>query len=149
MIQIKDILTKNRIVFNASAQSKKKVLELIAETIAAHTDLSAHDIFDGLVARERLGSTSIGHGVAIPHTRLEQIDHVIGCFILLKDGIDFDALDHSKVNMLFSLIVPMEAGEAHLELLATLANLFHQEPLRMQLKNAVSIDELYQRLISV
>jgi PTS system nitrogen regulatory IIA component len=149
MIQIRDILTLERTLLGATAQSKKKALELISETIAAHQpNLNDHDIFDGLVARERLGSTSIGYGVAIPHTRLDAATEVVGCFILLKEGIDFDALDHNNIDMMFALVVPSEAHQAHLELLATLADLFRQEQLRIQLRQATSSAILYQRLIS-
>ncbi|MBS0286217.1 MAG: PTS sugar transporter subunit IIA [Proteobacteria bacterium] len=148
MIELSDILTLDRTVYSAIVHSKKKALEYIAETFCLSIPtLNAHDIFDGLVQRERLGSTAIGHGVAIPHCRLEATTQAYGCFVLLKEGIDFDAEDHQQVDMLFSLIVPMEAHEEHLEFLATLARLFREETFRRQLYQATSRDELYQRLI--
>ncbi len=149
MIQLSDILTLDRIVYSAIVHSKKKALEYTADTCCLSIpSLNAHDIFDGLVERERLGSTAIGHGVAIPHCRLEAAEHAIGCFMLLKEGIDFDAEDHMQVDLIFSLIVPFEAQEMHLELLATLARLFRQESFRRQLYQASNREELYQRLIN-
>lgn len=147
MLAIKDILTINRTYYSLRAQSKKKALELISESIA--TDLNhirAHDIFDGLIMRERLGSTAISNGVAIPHTRLAEIDRTLGCFISLKDGIDFGAEDNIKVDLIFSLIVPTDTDETHLELLASLAHIFREETLRNALRNAKSREELYDIL---
>lgn len=149
MIHIRDILTVDRTIPIATVNSKKKALELIADTFAMSVPrLNAHNIFDGLVERERLGSTSIGHGVAIPHCRLEETEQALGCFILLKEGIDFDAEDHLRVDLLFSLLVPMDAHEDHLELLATIAKAFRQESYRRNLYQASTSLELYERLIS-
>ncbi len=148
MIQLSDILSLDRTVYCAIANSKKKALELIAQTFCLSVpSLNEHDIFDGLVQRERLGSTAVGYGCAIPHCRVSETEHAIASFIMLKEGIDFDAEDHQEVNMLFSLIVPMDAQEMHLELLATIARLFRQETFRRQLYQAKTRDELYQRLI--
>ncbi len=150
MIQLSDILTPDRTVLCAIAQSKKKALELISETFCLSVpSLNENEIFDGLVERERLGSTAIGYGVAIPHCRVSEIEQALGCFIMLKEGIDFDAEDHQQVSMLFSLIVPIEAQEMHLELLATIARLFRNEPYRRQLYQAKTRDELFLRLTHV
>lgn len=147
MLHIHDILTLERTHFALRAQSKKKALELLSESLT--TDLiqvRAHDIFDGLIMRERLGSTAIGHGVAIPHTRLAAIDKTLGCFISLKDGIDFGAEDNENVDLIFALIVPAETDEMHLELLASIAHVFGQESTRQSLRQAKSREELYERL---
>ncbi len=149
MIQLSDILTLDRTIYSAIANSKKKSLELIAQNFCLSVpSLNEHDIFDGLVERERLGSTAIGYGCAIPHCRVNETNQALACFIMLREGIDFDAEDHQQVNMLFSLIVPTDATEMHLELLATIARLFRQETFRRQLYQAKTRDELYQRLIS-
>ncbi len=149
MIHIRDILTLDRTVSAAIVHSKKKALEFVADTISLSVpSLTGHDIFDGLVERERLGSTAIGHGCAIPHCRLNETEQALGCFVLLKKGIDFDAEDHIQVDMLFSLIVPMEAQEQHLELLATIARIFRQETFRRNLYQATNREELYQKLIN-
>lgn len=148
MLHIKDILTLDRTIYMVTVKSKKKALELIADTIAESVPtLSAHDVFDKLIDRERLGSTSIGHGVAIPHARLDSLESPIGCFLSLKEGIDFDAGDHPHVNMMFTLVVPTEAVIGHIELLSTVAYIFSQESFRKELKQSTSKEALYQRLI--
>ncbi len=147
MLHIKDILTLNRTHYNLRAQSKKKALELISESMASELiQVRAHDIFDGLIMRERLGSTAISHGVAIPHTRLNALDQTMGCFISLKEGIDFGAEDNIKVDLIFSLLVPSETDETHLDLLASLAHIFREAVLREKLRNAKSREELYEIL---
>lgn len=147
MLHIKDILTLDRTHYAMRAQSKKKALELISESLATElTQVRAHDIFDGLIMRERLGSTAISNGVAIPHTRLGAIDQTLGCFISLKEGIDFGAEDNIEVDLIFSLIVPTDTDETHLELLSQLAHIFREEVLRNKLRNATSSEELYEIL---
>lgn len=148
MLHIKDILTLDRTIYMVTVKSKKKALELIADTISeSMPTLTAYDVFDKLIDRERLGSTSIGHGVAIPHARLDSLDAPIGCFLCLKEGIDFDAGDHPLVNMIFTLIVPTEAIIEHIELLSTIAYIFSQDPFRKELKQSTSKEAVYQRLI--
>ena len=146
-LQVRDILSLERTVFSAPVNSKKKALEMIADTVALTVpSLRKHDIFDGLIARERLGSTAVGHGVALPHCRL-RTEEVIGCFILLKEGIDFDAQDGEPVDLLFALLVPLDADKSHLDLLALLAEIFRKEDFRSMLRKASSREELFQRLI--
>src|SRR6266849_2015866 len=117
-MKIKDILTMDRVVYCTSVKSKKKAIELIAQTYAySLPQLNPNEIFDNIIERERLGSTAIGHGVALPHCRLENLQEAVGCFILLRNGIQFDAQDKEPVSMLFSLLVPSDAQEVHLHLL--------------------------------
>jgi len=149
MLHISNILTLERTVYLATINSKKKALELIADTFSeSNPALVVDDIFNKLVERERLGSTAIGHGVAIPHARLSSLHHPLGCFISLKNGIDFDTEDHHEVNMIFTLVVPEEADDMHIELLATLAHLFSQDAFRQSLNNASSKEDLYKKLLS-
>ena len=146
-MKIKDILTLDRVVYNATVKSKKKAFELIAQTFAyTAPQLNPNDIFDNLVERERLGTTAIEHGVALPHCRLENLPEAMGCFILLKNGIDFDAQDKIPVRMLFSLLVPSEAQEVHLHLLGEIARTFHVEAFRQDILNAKSKDDLFHIL---
>lgn len=148
MLHIKDILTLDRTLYLVSVKSKKKAFELIADTMSeSDPALSSHDIFDKLIDRERLGSTSIGHGVAIPHARIDSLKSPIGCFLYLKDGIDFDAGAHPPVNMIFTLAVPTDAVSEHIELLGTIAHTFSQASFRDDLKHAPSKDKLYNRLV--
>ncbi len=146
---ISEMLPLQRVRFGSSAQSKKNAFEQIAELFAVSQEIvHRHDIFDGLVARERLGNTSLGYGVALPHCRLAHIEKPIACFIHFRKGIDYDAQDKLPVDLLFSLIVPEDAEVEHLNLLADISSLFHQETFRQSLRQAGSAKELYQRLTS-
>ncbi|MEM7054609.1 MAG: PTS sugar transporter subunit IIA [Pseudomonadota bacterium] len=123
-MQLVDILANERIALDISVSSKKSLLEKAAELLALSPDAtSSRAIFNGLCQRERLGSTGLGHGVAIPHCRVEQIG-VSGAFIRLRRPIDFDSPDSEKVDLFFALSVPAECSETHLRLLASIAGIF-------------------------
>lgn len=146
-MNITDILSPDYIACAATAVSKKRALEEISELIAGNNaPLSPNDIFDSLLSRERLGSTGIGHGVAIPHGRVHNVNKTIGAFIQLSNGIDFDAIDGNPVNLLFALLVPEESTDEHLKILALLAEMFSDEAFCQQLGNAASTNEIYNLL---
>ena len=138
-------LDRTRCLINAS--SKKKALEIIAETIANTTTLEARDIFDGMVARERLGSTGLGRGIAIPHTRIDNINEPLGCFVSLQEGVEYHAEDNKPVDLLFALIVPTDATEEHLQLLAAIARLFRDETFNDKLRHCTSRTDLFQWIL--
>ncbi|WP_455216746.1 PTS sugar transporter subunit IIA, partial [Kaarinaea lacus] len=119
-MQIADIITPERVASNVEAKSKKRALEKISDILAANSDtgMGATDIFDSLIARERLGTTAIDHGVAIPHGRIKNSKQTVGAFVQFSNGIDCDAMDHKSVNLMFALLVPEESTEEHLQLLA-------------------------------
>ena len=148
-MQLIDIITPDRVACNVQATSKKRVLETISEIIAAHSDtpMRASEIFDSLIARERLGTTAIDHGIAIPHGRMKNSTDTIGAFVQLSEGIDCDAMDHKNVNLMFALLVPEESTEEHLQILARLAKMFGDEKLREQLRSAPDNKTLYDLLI--
>lgn len=148
MTKLSEIITPQRIACNLQLGSKKRVLECIGDMIASSdSGLLPTEIFDSLIARERLGSTGIGHGVAIPHGRLENIDVATCAFVSLEEGIDFDAVDRQPVNLVLALVVPVESTEEHLQLLAQLAEMFSDEDLRQHLRDAKSSEEIYDLLI--
>jgi len=129
--------------------SKKKVLEHVAEAIAgAFPSLPEHALFDNLIARERLGSTGIGQGIAIPHSRMEECNEVIGALLVLEEKVAFDSIDNLPVDLLFVLIVPKEASSEHLELLSQIAERFNDQQFCEQLRGAQSNDELYTLMTS-
>jgi PTS system nitrogen regulatory IIA component len=145
---LSDILTPQQVRFSASAQSKKKAFEQIAELFTTQQEsVGKYEIFDGLVARERLGNTGLGHGVGLPHCRLEGLEKPIACFMHFRNGIDYDAMDKVPVDLLFSLLVPIGFEEEHLSLLAEISRILHEESVRLALRGATSAKELYQRLI--
>lgn len=146
-MHIAEFISPERVVIHQQVSSKKRALELMSGLIAAaQPDLIETEIFDCLVGRERLGSTGLGHGVAIPHGRLKAVDRPIGAFAVLEQGVDFDAVDGEAVDLVFALVVPEESTEEHLQVLATLAALFSDEALRGRLRHATSPEELYTLL---
>lgn len=146
-MQINEILTLERTLFGVPGGSKKRVLEYFSKFIAQQIpQLDAEEVFSRLIARERLGSTGIGQGVALPHCRISHCKEAVGTFIRLRDKIDFDAIDGQPVDLIFLLLVPEEANEAHLQTLALLAERFSDEELRKELRKTDQPDQLYQLL---
>ena len=145
-MQLSNIITPERVVSSLDGASKKRVLELTAEFIAEESQIDSEDIYHGLIDRERLGSTGIGYGVAIPHCRVASLgdDETRGYLIQLNQGIDFDSIDGQDVELLFVLLVPESTNQAHLNLLAQLANCFSDDQFRRDLKLATDSDELFE-----
>lgn len=142
---IVSLLTPDRTLHNAEGGSKKRVLEFASKLIASSKeDVSAEEIFSGLIGRERLGSTGIGEGVAIPHCRLAGVTEATAVLLHLADAIDFDAIDNRPVDLLFFLLVPEDACDEHLATLGKLAEVFSQEEARAQLRAAESDQALFE-----
>ena len=143
------ILSPGRTLCDAPGISKKRTLENIAEFICKDIpSLNANELFESFIARERLGSTGLGHGIAIPHCRIKSCETIIGSLIKLDQAIDFDAIDGEPVDLLFVLLVPAEATDEHLKVLATLAQMFSDVDFCQQLRNANDDDSLYQLAIA-
>jgi len=132
---------------HVQATSKKRVLEYFSKLLATETSsLTSHDIFESLLGRERLGSTALGKGVAIPHARVAKCDVTLAAFLQLEKGIDFDALDKQPVDLLFALMVPENSTEEHLNILAQLANMFSENEFREKLRNTQGCLEKFNLL---
>jgi len=143
-LEIADILTPERTISDVAVSSKKKLLEFIAGIISEELDdSSSDDIFERLIGRERLGSTGIGEGIAIPHCRLRQCDQALGVLLHLHEAIDFDSIDRQPVDLVFALLVPEEATDEHLQILATLAQNFSQSSYREQLRKSGTNQQLF------
>lgn len=148
MINIADLITPERILPKVETASKKRALEALSQLIARdRPELSQQKVFESLIARERLGATGLGRGVALPHGRLENLGQVIGAFIRLEKGVDFDAIDKQPVDLLFALLVPVDSTDEHLQILATLAQMFGDMQLREQLRTTDSSTALFELLI--
>ena len=144
-MQLETILTPGRTLCGVPGSSKKRVLENIAQSISEDiSSLDSNLLFDSLVARERLGSTGLGHGIAIPHCRMKSCSKVIGALIRLNEPVDFDAIDGEPVDLIFVLIVPEEAHAEHLQVLAHLAEMFNDEAFCQQLRQCEDNAALYQ-----
>ena len=138
-------LDKQRILLLKEISSKKRVFELLGETLAADLeDVQAAQIVDGLIARERLGSTALGEGVAIPHCRVDNIDHIRCAIIKLDHPVEFDAPDGGDVSIICALVVPTEATEEHLQTLASLAEFLAKPSNRESLRNCENEQELLE-----
>lgn len=146
-LTIENILAPELTQCKVPAASKKRVLEFIAEQIRQHNaSLSESQIFNNLISRERLGSTGIGQGIAIPHCRLDGLEHVIGVLLTLEDTVEFDAIDNQPVDLVFALVVPKEATSEHLELLSQLAEKFNERSFCDRLRQCDDAHTLFQRM---
>ncbi len=146
-MKVSKLLTPERVYSRADAASKKRALELLSVILAENQEnISSADIFNSLLARERLSSTGLSRGVALPHGRVKNIDQPLCAFLQLREGIDFDSNDHQPVDLLCALIVPEHSTDEHLQILATLAEMFRNEEFCEQLRKASSNEELYQKL---
>lgn len=125
-MDLKTILTPELTFCNLQGVSKKRLIETSADLIAEQVEsVDANQIYNALIAREQLGSTGLGNGIAIPHCRVPKCTETIGCLVKLESGIDFDAIDGKPVDLLFYLLVPENTIEGHLEVLRNLAERFN------------------------
>ena len=150
MIRLENILTPGRSLVNVPGGSKKRVLEQIANLVARELpELDGQDIFESLIAREKLGSTGFGNGSAIPHCRLPGCSAPISALLRLDAPVDFDAIDGAPVDLLFVLLVPEAATDEHLELLRQIASMLDRSDVRERLRQAQGSDSLYQVVVDI
>ncbi len=146
-MNVEEFLSREKIRLNCHVTSKKRLLESMASLLMeGRTDISPKSVFQILVDRERLGSTGIGHGVALPHGRVPELDQPVAALVVLDEPLDYDSLDHEPVTLVFGLLVPAEATEQHLQILARLAQLFGMAEFRARLMRATSPDEAFELL---
>lgn len=130
---------------NVPGGSKKRALEQIANLIGREVpELDTQAVYEALIAREKLGSTGFGNGIAIPHCRLQGCESPVSALLHLDAPIDFDAIDGAPVDLLFVLLVPQAATDAHLELLRQIASMLDRKDVRDKLRSASSNEALYQ-----
>ncbi len=146
-MNIASLLPADQILCGPEVSSKKRALEILSSLLAkSGPELSEEEIFDGLLHRERLGTTGLGRGVAIPHTRLPSLTRPTLAMIKLDKGIDFDAPDHQPVDILFALAVPDDDNSSHLDILAMLAEMLGRQEFIEQLRKTFNCEALYQQL---
>jgi PTS system nitrogen regulatory IIA component len=142
-----DLLSPGRILAGVRINSKKRLLELISTTLAKiNKDLSSREIFESLCAREHLGSTALGNGVAIPHGRISSTKGVEALFIQLVKPLPFDADDGKPVDLLFALVVPQHCTDDHSKLLSSIAERFSDPQLQEQLRNSEDANAIFHLL---
>ncbi len=146
-MEIAQILAPGSVAWNAATRSKKAVLEALAGLIAGPPGIvTASDVFQGLLARERLGSTALGRGIAIPHGRMERCERPRAAFLRAASPVAFDAADDLPVDLFFALLVPAECQDEHLRILAHLAEMFSDEDFVARLRASSGPAEAYQSL---
>ena len=134
-------------LFRSKANSKKQAIQELAARAAAVTGLPERDIFDTLLQRERLGSTGVGNGIAIPHGKLVALTKLVGLFARLERPIEFDALDDQPVDLIFVLLAPEGAGADHLKALARIARLLRDTSTASKLRATTDAEALYTILM--
>lgn len=146
-MQLIDLLTPDRVIADVMVTSKKRALEFVADLIAKDDGASAQRlVLDGFCARERMGTTAFGGGVAMPHGRLKNFSEARGAFVRLSEPIDFHAADGEPVDLIFALAVPDHFTDQHLLLLAQIAEMFTDQELLTQLRRARDSTALFDLL---
>ena len=145
-MEIVDILIPDGIVANLKVSSKKQALQELAQRAATITGAQERAIFDVLLERERLGTTGVGSGIAIPHGKLSDIDKLHGIFARLDVSVDFEAIDEQPVDLIFLLLAPEEAGADHLKALARVSRLLRDKAICEKLRGAEEADALFALL---
>lgn len=144
MNHIASLLVADNVVASLDASSKKRVFEQVGLLFENHQGIARSTVYDALFAREKLGSTALGLGVAIPHGRIKGLKHAVGAFLRLAAPVQFDAPDGKPVNLVFVLLVPEAANEHHLQLLSELAQMFSERAYREKLAAAPDAAALYE-----
>lgn len=145
-MEIFDLVTPSSVIAQLRVTSKKQALQDLAKRAAALTGLHEREIYDVLIERERLGSTGIGVGVAIPHGKLPGLTRLYGIFARLDRAIPFEAIDDLPVDLVFVLLAPEAAGADHLTALARISRLLRDRAMCEKLRGTNSVDALYALL---
>ena len=133
---ISQLLPSNHVLLDAELTSKKRLFEQVGMLVEGSRGIARSVIFDSLFAREKLGSTGIGQGIAIPHGRIKGLKDAVGVFVRLSQPLPFDAPDGRPVNLVFALLVPEQGTQAHLDILSELADRFSDPDVRAALTAA-------------
>lgn len=141
---MRDLLLPTNVWVDFAAETKKQVLSDLAARAATHLKLGAHEVFNVLWEREKLGTTAVGQGIAIPHGRIEGLPAVNGFFARLATPLPFEAIDNRPVDLVFLLLAPQEAGADHLHALATVSRCLRDPVLCEGLRRAKDAATLYQ-----
>lgn len=146
-MEIVDLLRPERVFAHLRATSKKQTLQELARRAAQATGQNERVIFDVLMERERLGTTGVGNGIAIPHGKLPTLDRLYGLFARLEHPIDFDAIDERPVDLVFLLLAPETAGADHLKALARVSRLLRDKTACEKLRGTDDSEALYALLV--
>jgi len=142
-MNISDLLVPEAVVAALKAQSKKQLLQELAARTHSLTALPERRVFETLIERERLGTTGVGSGIAIPHGRMAEVTAITGLFVRLDAPIDYEAVDGQPVDLVFMLLAPENAGADHLKALARVSRLLRDKQVCEKLRAAASAEALY------
>lgn len=146
-MSIADLLKRERVLTDVTARSRKHALDLASEALARDLPtVTQADVFCALMNRERLGSTGLGKGVALPHGRIAGLDRSVAAFVRLDEAVDYEAIDHQSVDIIFAILVPEQCSDEHLSILAELARFFSDAGLCDRLRSAPDADAVYDIL---
>lgn len=146
MNRISGLLSVKNIVLDVEATSKKRVFEQAGLLFEENNGIARAKVFDSLFARERLGSTGLGEGIAIPHGRIKGLEEAVAAVFRLSEPVSFDAPDGKPVSVLIFLLVPEQATQQHLEILSEVAEMLSDPGLRQGLQTSNSAEDLFQSL---
>ena len=147
-MKISELLDKESVFCQTSCNSKKGVLEKISHIAAEKLNMDPQELFNSLIAREKIGSTGVGLGIAIPHVKIDKSYPATAIFMQCCSGIDYDAYDGNKVDILFAIFVPEDKCPEYLAALSEISKKLLDKPFLRQLRNAQSDEHLYQLLQS-
>ncbi len=148
MSVVEDLVAPTGVMAALKVSSKKQLMQALSQRAAAETGLDERRIFEVVSERERIGSTGFGRGVAIPHGKIEGLEQVVGVFARLDHPVDYDALDHQPVDLVFLLLAPDGAGADHLKALARVSRMFRNDAFVEKLRGARTQDAIVALLSS-
>jgi PTS system nitrogen regulatory IIA component len=140
---ISRLLAESNVILDLEVASKKRVFEQVGLLFENNNQIARSQVFDSLFAREKLGSTGLGQGIAIPHGRIKGLKEAVGAMVRLRQAIAFDAPDGQPVNLIFVLLVPEKATDLHLQILSELAQMFSDKSLREKLLTGATAAEVH------
>ena len=147
-MEMHELLSQDGIIDGLKASSKKQALQDLAERASALTDVNAREVLNTILAREKLGTTGVGQGIAIPHGRIGDLDRLHGLFARLNKPVDFESLDDQPVDLVFMLLAPESAGADHLKALAKVSRLLRDKSVVEKLRGSDGSDAMYALLTS-
>lgn len=148
MIDLSALLRNGVVLPKLKVQSRKQVFHALCGELSNIVDIEERIIFEAVMDRERLGSTGVGEGVAIPHARLEGLSKPLGGFARLEAPVDFEAVDERPCDLVFMLLAPMSAGADHLRALAAVSRAFREPSIRAALREASTQEQVWTTLCS-
>ncbi|MFT4074888.1 MAG: PTS IIA-like nitrogen regulatory protein PtsN [Asticcacaulis sp.] len=143
------LLDRRAILGNVSVNSKRQALQMVADVAARLLAVDATEVHQALLDREKLGSTGVGLGVAVPHAEIRGLERMHGIFVRLDNPVDYDSIDDMPVDLIFALLAPENAGTEHLRALAKVSRVLRQKDLREQLRKTENTDALYALLTDI